>query len=55
MSLDCKAAEKFNKLDSEIASAKALPDLTKITGYDATKVQTLKNDEGTLKWVTDEA
>ena len=55
MSLDFKASEKFNKLDSEIASAKSLPDLTKISGYDATKTQTLKNDNGTLKWVTDEA
>lgn len=55
MSLDAKAAEKFQKLDQEIASAKTLPDLTAITGYDATKTQTLKVKDGAIKWVTDEA
>lgn len=30
-------------------------DPTEYTGYDATKTQTLKNVEGTLTWVTDEA
>ena len=28
--------------------------LTSITGYDATKTQTLTNDQGTLKWVDNE-
>lgn len=29
-------------------------DLTTITGYDGTTTQTLKNDNGTIKWVSDE-
>ena len=55
MSLDNNAANKFAELDEGIAQAKAAADLTKISGYDKTKTQTLKNDSGTLKWVTDEA
>ena len=54
MSLDNNAANKFAELDEGIAQAKAAADLTKISGYDKTKTQTLKNDSGTLKWVTDE-
>ena len=33
----------------------ALLNATNVSGYDATKTQTLKNIEGTLTWVTDEA
>lgn len=52
MSIDNNFVTQIKK---EIADAKAAADLTKITGYDKTKTQTLKNDAGTLKWVTDEA
>ena len=31
-----------------------MPNMASITGYDPTKTQVLKNDSGTLKWVTEE-
>jgi len=34
-----------------LADSGTLKDLKSVTGYDATKTQTLQNDKGTLKWV----
>lgn len=36
---------------AEAGAAAGSTALTSITGYDATKVQVLTNDNGTLKWV----
>jgi hypothetical protein len=56
MSIDNQYTAAIEKKIAKVdADAKAAADLTKITGYDATKVQVLKNDEGTIKWVTEEA
>lgn len=44
-------AEVVDSLSSAVEDL----DPTDYTGYDATKTQTLKNVEGTLTWVTDEA
>ena len=60
MSIDYKGAQELNALNkkqSEDIAGKqaALMNATNVTGYDATKTQTLKNDKGTLKWVDDVA
>lgn len=44
-------AEVVDSLSSAVEDL----DPTEFTGYDATKTQTLKNVEGTLTWVDDEA
>ena len=44
---------KESELDSKLATLGYVK-LTSVTGYDATKTQTLKNVEGTFTWVDDE-
>lgn len=48
-SADAVAAADVTGLDTAITAA-----LKAYSGYSAEAVQTLKNDTGTLKWVTDE-
>ena len=61
MSLGYVGKEELNKKHAEEAASTGTAingkqtDLTKATGYDATKTQVLKNVEGTLTWVTEEA
>lgn len=51
--LDEKHAKEAATTGTAIAGKQA--NLTGLAGYDATKTQVLKNVEGTLTWVTEEA
>lgn len=64
MSIDYKGAQELNAERTATKTAVSANTtaisgkqavLTGVSGYDATKTKTLKNDKGTLKWVDDEA
>lgn len=47
--------EKFEYIEYMLKQLQELVNLTTLPGYDATKKQTLKNDNGEFKWEDDVA